>query len=273
MPPRARFTRVTRETDHSSRCGGWVARGARNAAANAAANHRKRPNTAPVIGPAHDPGVATTDRRIDRANREAERALATIAAELRAARIASGLSQTAVAAAAGVSAGELSRIERRAASWLSIRSVSRIAAVVGLETSVRLYPGGSPIRDAAHVALLERLRSRLSPDLRWRSEVPLPAAGDLRAWDAVVLGRGWRVTVEAETRLRDVQALNRRIQLKRRDASVDHVILLVAETRSNRDALRAAGSSLAEDFPLPAARVLGALAAGRDPGGSGIVRM
>jgi hypothetical protein len=76
--------------------------------------------------------------------------------------------------------------------------------------------------------------------LRWKSEVPIPITGDQRAWDAVVSGSGQgRVAIEAETRLRDIQALQRRVALKRRDdPSIDSVVLLVAGTRGNRFVLR-----------------------------------
>ena len=74
---------------------------------------------------------------------------------------------------------------------------------------------------------------------------------DQRAWDAVITtvaqagdGRPRRclIGVEAETRLRDLQALQRRLALKRRDGGVDRVILLVADTRSNRAILLGADS-------------------------------
>lgn len=145
-----------------------------------------------------------------------------------------------------------------------------VGAVLGLSVSLRAYPAGDPIRDAAHSKLLERFRRRLHPSLRWRTEVPLPNAGDPRAWDAVVSGIEWRDAVEAETGVDDAQALERRVELKRRDGAMDHVILLIADTRRNRDALVAAPAAFAA-FPLRTRQILGALGAGRDPGNSGIV--
>src|SRR3990170_5607742 len=73
--------------------------------------------------------------------------------------------------------------------------------------------------------------------------------GDRRAWDAVVRGRGWCAGVEAETRLRDAQATARRIGLKARDGDVDHVVLLLADTRRNREALAVAREALRGAFP------------------------
>jgi hypothetical protein len=98
----------------------------------------------------------------------------------------------------------------------------------------------------------------------------MPRIGDPRAWDAAISGVGWIVPVEGETRLGDSQALARRIELKRRDGGFDHVILLVADTRHNRRALRGATSLLA-DFPVGGSVILAALGEGRAPDGSGIV--
>jgi hypothetical protein len=92
--------------------------------------------------------------------------------------------------------------------------------------------------------------------------------GDRRAWDAVIEGRGWRVAVEAETRLRDVQALSRRIALKQRDDRTDVVILLVADTRHNRHVLRLAALDLAATFPTSGRALMEALSEGRQPSGS-----
>jgi hypothetical protein len=77
--------------------------------------------------------------------------------------------------------------------------------------------------------------------------------------------------VEAETRVHDAQAQQRRLVLKQRDGGVDHVILLLADTRHNRMVLRGAGSVLTEAFPMPARDLLASLAAGTNPGASGIV--
>ena len=86
-----------------------------------------------------------------------------------------------------------------------------------------------------------------------------------------VSGRGWRFRVEAETRLADGQALERRLALKQRDGGPGHVALLVAETRSNREALVTIRPALREMLPFSGRRLLAALRDGREPPGSGIV--
>ena len=215
--------------------------------------------------------MATRDRPLDRANRTATAMVAAAAEELRRARTNGGLSQRDVAQAAGVSHATVSRIERAASPEASLIVLARIASVVGLKPSLRFYPDGDPLRDTAHLRLLERLHQRIHPDLRWRTEVPLLIQGDLRAWDATILGADFGVGVEAETRLRDLQAAARRTNLKLRDGELDHVILLIADTRANRLALRMGAADLGAAFPVSQRDCLRSLREGRDPRGSAII--
>ena len=127
------------------------------------------------------------------------------------------------------------------------------------------------MRDAGQLALLARFRALLPSGIRHRTEVPLPIPGDRRAWDEVIDGAGWSMPVEAETRLRDVQALSRRVALKCRDAGVERVLLVVADTRHNRSTLRLYGTDLAAAFPVSGRAALAALRAGRQPEASAIL--
>ena len=144
----------------------------------------------------------------------------------------------AIAAATGISAPVGSRIERGVLESVTFEQVMRMGAAVGLHLTARLYPAGEPIRDAAHRALIERLRLRLHPSLLVMTEVPLPIPGDRRAWDAIIRGLGWQIPVEAETRPRDAQAVDRRIALKLRDAGFDDVILLLLNSAHKPKARR-----------------------------------
>jgi hypothetical protein len=145
----------------------------------------------------------------------------------------------------------------------------RAAAAVGLTPSVRLFPDGDPLRDAGQSRLLARLHAEVHPSLRWRTEVPLPTPGDLRAWDAVVSGPDWWRPVEVEAALRDAQATERRLALKCRDGDAAAPILVLAETRRNRAALAAAPAAFAT-LPVRTGEILAALRQGEDPC-SGIV--
>jgi hypothetical protein len=81
------------------------------------------------------------------------------------------------------------RFERGEIANPPIVFLGAFCEVVGLEFGMRAYPTGDPIRDRAQLALLERLRVRIAPSLRWRTEVPLPIEPDRRAWDAEIAGR------------------------------------------------------------------------------------
>jgi transcriptional regulator with XRE-family HTH domain len=197
--------------------------------------------------------------------------------ELRQARIMAGLSLSTVAAAVGISASQISRIERGFVSMASVIWLARIGAVVGLDVRVRAYPGPDAVRDAAHIRVIERLRTHIHQHVTVRLEVPLPIVGDNRAWDvwlgALVddVGQSRGIPVEVETRIADAQAQMRRITLKLRDAGEDALLLVVADTPANRRAVSVAGNLLSGLFPVSARKALAALARGRYPGGSSII--
>ena len=190
--------------------------------------------------------------------------------DIRRSRVGSGLSLRAVGRAAGIDHVKLWRFERALPCGIRVDQITAIGAAVGLDVRLRAYPAGDPLQDAGQQRLLERLRVRLHPSLPWSTEVPLPIDGDLRAWDAVIWGDGWRLVVEAETVLDDVQALERRLALKLRDGGEAHVLLLIADTRRNRRALSAVPAAFA-GFSRDARRTLRELATGRHPETSAIL--
>jgi transcriptional regulator with XRE-family HTH domain len=215
--------------------------------------------------------VATRERAIDRGHERGRDLIRSLGKEIRLARRGLGLSLRSVTVEVGISVTELSRIERGLAPWVSVSVLAGVCAVVGLELSARTYPGGQPLRDGRHAALLERFRRTLHPSLRWRTEVPLPYRGDRRAWDGMISGPAWRYGVEAERSPLDGQAVTRRLQLKRRDGGVDGAILLLPDTRTTRAFRRAFADLLAADFPVSGRVALERMSAGADPGGSAIV--
>ncbi len=181
-----------------------------------------------------------------------------------------------MALASGTSHARLWRFEHGTVASVSIAEVGAWCAVVGLDLALRTYPAGDAIRDRAQLALLERFRARLHPTLRWRVEVPLPMDRDLRAWDADVRGSNpapWRARIEAETRVTDTQSVERRLTLKLRDDPDGHVVLLLADTRTNRRVLATLKAAMRDTLPLDSRQLLRALARGVDPGGSGIVML
>jgi transcriptional regulator with XRE-family HTH domain len=218
--------------------------------------------------------MSTRERPIDRGRRIAAADRFRIGSEFRVARHVVGKSLDEIGRACGMSASQVGRIERAALQSVSVDQLARLGAAVGLDVRVRAYPGPDPVLDAGQVALLGRLRDRLHPGLGFRTEVPLPIVGDQRAWDAMIdrlRGESSVLPVEAESRLIDGQGQVRRVMLKLRDSGLEHVLLIVADTRRNREALAAAAATVLADFPISPRRALAAVAAGDHPGGSALV--
>jgi transcriptional regulator with XRE-family HTH domain len=206
-----------------------------------------------------------------RGRRAAQRIRTEFGRELLIERRQAGVSQETVGRAAGMSRAQFGRIERGEIRGLTFDQASRAAAAVGLRLVVKTYPDGDPARDPAHLALGERFRRRLPPDTTWRTEVPIPIPGDHRAWDGVAALRGRRAGSELETRLHDVQALERRLTLKQRDGDVDIVLLVVADTTANRRFLEQHREQFRGLLPLDSRQVLDAFRRGGLPEKSGIV--
>jgi hypothetical protein len=74
-----------------------------------------------------------------------------------------------------------------------------------------------------------------------------------------------------ETRIHDAQGQFRRVALKLRDAELDSVLIVVADTPANRRAIAASERALAGMFPVSARMAFAALADGRHPGGSALI--
>lgn len=193
-----------------------------------------------------------------------------IAEELSIARRTGGLSVREVARQVGVSPARIERALRGEAGALTVDLAARIAPVVGLQLAASLHLNGDPLRDRAHLALLARFRLRLHPSLDWRTEVPIPITGDLRAGDGVVIGMFGMILVEAETKVSDIQAVERKVRLKQRDLGAERLILLVADTPHNRKVLEL-HPELRARFTISARSCLAALARGEDPRGDCLV--
>jgi transcriptional regulator with XRE-family HTH domain len=217
--------------------------------------------------------MATRERQVHRGRAKGLRLMREFAQEFRAARRSTGLSQEAVARASDISRATIGRLELGRLTHLSIVRAAELAAVVGLDLSLRAYPDLTPVREAGQLRLLERMRLRLGPAWIWRYEVLLGISGDRRAWDAQVrhTGTGVVIVIEAVSRLTDVQEVLRRIARKRLDGQAARVVLLLAETRTNAEVTSSTDSLLRSAFPVSSRAALRALAEGRDPGADAIV--
>jgi transcriptional regulator with XRE-family HTH domain len=209
---------------------------------------------------------------VERGARKADQARQDFAREFRDARLAAGLSQDHVGRAVGVSGAYVGRIERDLARALSFELAGRLAGVVGLDLRVLTFAGPVRLRDEAQVRLLGRFRKRLGSAWEWRLEVPVSEAPDQRAWDASGTHSTTQFTfvLDAETRLHDSQQLLRRIALKRRDGGNPRLVLLVNDTRHNRQVLEEVEESFRAEFPADARHALAALDDGLDPGADAV---
>ncbi len=218
--------------------------------------------------------MGTRRRAQDLGREEAQYIVQAAAKELRATRLAAGVSQAAVARGAGMSRSQYGRIEVGGLKDPTMGQLCRASHALGLKTVVNRFPSGLAVRDGASQGLLADFEKRLALSIRCTREAGLPIAGDLRAWDArlEVDGKPGCVFIEGETHLGDVQALQRRYALKLRDDGRSKVVILVVrDTRHNRAVLREHREALRADFPLDGAAILRHLRAGELPPASGIV--
>jgi Helix-turn-helix len=186
--------------------------------------------------------------------------------------MSAGRSQADVARAAHISQAHVGRIERGVHTHVAFDTLVILGAMVGLDVVGSTFAGAGVIRDAPQARLLGRLRVRTGPDWEWRHEV-LVRPNDQRAWDARVQHRSTGATfvVEAETRIHDIQALLRRIASKREASGGVRVVLLVADTHRNREAIAAAHELLRTEFPCPQREALQAIAHGLAPAGDALI--
>jgi transcriptional regulator with XRE-family HTH domain len=183
--------------------------------------------------------------------------------------VSAGLSQALVAKSAGIGRSTLSLIERNQAPDVTFLDAGAVAAILGLDLSVRLFPAGPAIRDVGQIRLMARFRELVSSAFTWAYERGMAVSGDQRGFDALLRIGALRLGIDAETRLYDVQALLRRTELKKRDSLADRIVLVLADTRHNREAVALAKAEFAAAFPCPRATLVAALREGRDPGSDG----
>jgi transcriptional regulator with XRE-family HTH domain len=211
-----------------------------------------------------------TERAADAGTERGRRIARSLGEDLRIARRMAGVSQVTLGRAVGLSGAELGRIERGEAPWLTITHAARLLRAVGVDLWMKTYPAGPPIRDAGHLRLIADFEARLPPSVAAQREWPIPNDRDRRALDLLLTGLPVRTGVEAETVLSDLQALEREMNLKRRDARLGRMVLLVRKSRRNVRILGVA-AALRHAFPLRTRAVMAALSRGSDPGADGIV--
>ena len=215
--------------------------------------------------------MATRETRQQRGHRRGDEALRRLVSELRDERRVAGLSQAELAAELHWSQTEISRLERNLYPAIALVRLAEIAAALGLELSAGLHRNGDGLRDRGQQAVASRLLAIVAPVIkRWR-EVPLPNHGDRRSWDVLLRLGSTLIGVEIETRIRDMQALVRKIRERERDGGVDHVLLVLADSAHNRALVDELREALGPRFSTSPRLLLRALRTGTEIPGSGVI--
>jgi hypothetical protein len=218
--------------------------------------------------------VATRETRRQRGRRRGEELVRRAVSELRTARQIAGVSQRQLGANVGCAQSDVSRLEVGRFLDVPVTTLSEIASALGMELHLSVHPIGDPIADKAQQPLVGRFLGVIaSPPYRVFREALLPSPGDRRAWDLLLRLDSLLVGVEAETRVRDIQALTRRIRERERDGGVDHILLILSDTAHNRRLAAQVREALGERFATAPASVLAALRSGRPIPGSALIVM
>jgi transcriptional regulator with XRE-family HTH domain len=215
--------------------------------------------------------MATRETRRERGRRRGDETIRRIVGELRQARQAAGLSQRALASEAGWTQSELHRFERAEFIGVALPRLCALASALDLEMSATLHPIGEGLRDKGQQALLKRIDVLIHASYSRNREVPFPKLGDLRSWDMVIRLDDYLVGLEAETRVRDIQALVRRIRQREQHGGVDDILVVLADTAHNRAVIDELRESLGQPYATSPRELLGALRAGKRLPGSGVV--
>lgn len=215
--------------------------------------------------------MGTRETRRQRGRRRGEQLVRHLVGELRTTRETADVSQRAMAAELDCSQSEVNRLEQYRFLNVPIPRLAEMAAILGLDLLASLTPMGDPIRDRGHQALIARFAAIVAAAYMVAREVPLPLPGDLRSWDMVLRIKDLVIGVEAETRIRDIQALVRRIRQRERGGGVDEILIVLSDTAHNRRLVPQLREALGERFATSPRSIIAALRSGRPLVASGVI--
>ena len=221
---------------------------------------------------------------IDRVVKRRHRELVTgIARDLNRLRTDAGASHGRVANVAGIDRSHYSRIESGQVEP-SFKALVAIAAALGADVSIRLYPGSGPrLTDRHQSRMVEALLRSLHPS--WHPHVEVPVSRPARGVIDVVLERpsaGPFVAAEAHS---EIHRLEQQIRWARdKAASLDSsglvspgaepivsTMLVLRSTAATRALAREFEATLRAAYPAPTAAVVAALRDGAEWPGPGLV--
>jgi transcriptional regulator with XRE-family HTH domain len=185
-------------------------------------------------------------------------------------RVEAGATQTALAAAAGIDQGHISRVERGEATP-GFDALVALAGELGADVSVRLFPTATVgIRDRLQAPMVEALLRRAAEP--WRATVEVPVAEARGVIDVVLRNRaaGLAIACEVHSQLRSVDLVLRRLHEKtlafRRlePATTVSSALVIRSTEATRRMVRLLSVTFAATLPGDHGQALDALAARAD---------
>lgn len=189
--------------------------------------------------------------------------------EVRSARTGANLSMRAVGLDLGWSESQYRRFEIGLSST-SFEDVAMVASILGMELGAGLHPVGDGLVDRGHQALLKRFRALVAQSVRVGAEIRLMNGGG-RSWDLLLRIGRQQVGVEAETRVRDAQALVRRVRGRQHDGGADAILIVLSDSRHNRALAAELREMLGSEFQTEPRRLFAALREGRVLPGSGVL--
>lgn len=215
--------------------------------------------------------MATRETRLDRGRSHARQLTATLLSELRLTRRTAGISQAALGRLLGWPQSRFSEFERNKRDP-TIGEICEVGALLGLKPTIQLHPEEEPLRDRGQLKLIARFRALLSTTWHVMIEAPFPTLGDLRSWDVLIrLGSTYRVGVEAETRIRDIQELVRRIRQRELHGGVDEILIILSDTTHNRRLVGELREALGERYAASPRTLHAGLRTGSPLPGSGLI--
>jgi transcriptional regulator with XRE-family HTH domain len=226
---------------------------------------------APIVSPRTKSGI-----RLEGARRLRD-VVRGLGVEIRRQREDQGVSQAAVARAAGLSPAHVSGIEA-ATSPASLAALSSVAAALGARLDIRMVPqSGSPLRDHLQAAMVEALLPIVSP--AWGRHLEVPIERPVRGVIDLVLVRPDRklvVAIEAHSEIRLLEQQLRWANEKARalsnselvfsifgseDRPVVDSVLYLRSTRSTRELAREFEATLGASYPASTSNVFASLTA------------
>jgi transcriptional regulator with XRE-family HTH domain len=201
-------------------------------------------------------------RELLRRQRQVRIRLAQLLAETRS---DAGVARVELARAVGIDASYLWKIESGGAQP-SLDLVVAIAAALGSDVGVRLFPGAGPrLVDRFQAPMIEELLRCLHRRWRGMPEVPVRRAHGIIDLVLDDHGRGIRIACECHSELRRLEEALRRAGEKasaldplRADVGVSRMLLL-RSTSATRDVARSFEATLAAAYPAKSADAVAAL--------------